>query len=232
MECNSSNKKYKLAIVLCASVLNDQGSFSELGKEKQTGDPIYIGGQIRMQAAVDIQRKVEKFIVVGGGAKERYECSDFKKVNDMKQFLCCENNIELERVIRIASEADTTGNLHAIKKLNILQNLKDKDVAIITNFYHLPRAMLMASRIFKGMDINFIPISAEAVIEKCHPSYNFYPKEFLFRIYKEISGLRDWENEIYGGKKKWGKKLEGWHAHCHKEDESQLGFLLGSSKNI
>ena len=179
-----------------------------------------------MQAAVDIQGKVEKFIVVGGGAEEKYECSDFKKVNDMKQFLCCENGIELERVIRIVSEADTTGNLYAIKKLNILQSFEGKDVVILTNFYHLPRAMLMASRIFEGMDINFIPISAEAVVGKCHPSYSFYPKEFLFRIYKEINGLRDWENETYGGKEKWNKESAKWHAHYHKEDEELLKPLF------
>ena len=226
MEEKSNKRKYDLVIVLCASAFNEYKAFDELSKDKQTGEPIYVGGQIRMQAAADIQEKVEKFIVVGGGAEEKYECSDFRKVNDMKQFLCCENGIESERVIRIVSGADTTGNLHAIKKLNILQNFKGKDVTILTNFYHLPRAILMASRIFKGMSINFIPISAEAVIEKCHPSYSFYSKEFLLRIYREINGLHDWENEIYRGKEKWNKESAKWYAHCHKEDEELLKALF------
>ncbi len=225
MDEKFNKKKYELVMVLCASPFNESKVFYELDKDKQTGEPIYVGGQIRMQAAVDIQEKIEKFIVVGGGAKEKYESSDFKKVDDMKHFLCNENGIGVERVIRIVSEADTTGNLHAIKKLNILQNFKNKDVAILTNFYHLPRAVLMASSIFKGTGINFVPISAEAVIEKCHPSYSFYPKEFSFRIYREINGLRDWENEIYGGNEKWNKESKKWYAYCHKEDKALLKLI-------
>ncbi len=225
MKEKSNKIKYDLSIVLCASAFNEYGVFDELSKDKQTGEPIYVGGQIRMQAVVDIQEKVKNFIVVGGGAERNYECSNPKKVNDMKNFLCCKNNVERQKVIRIMSEHDTIGNLHAIYKLDVLKNFKNKNVAILTNFYHLPRAMLMASHIFKGKGINFIPISAEAVIEKCHPSYSFYSKEFLLRVYREINGLRDWENEVYGGKEKWNKESAGWHAYCHKEDEDLLKIL-------
>lgn len=213
--------KYNLAIVLCASALNERNEFDEVDKDKKSGEPIYVGGKIRMQAAADFESMVKKIIVVGGGAEKKYECSNFKKVDDMKKFLCCENEIDSNRVIRILSEPDTTGNLNAIKKLKILDEFKGKKdkIVMLTNFYHLPRAMRMASDIFEGMNINFVSIAAEAVIKKCHPSYSFYPKEFLFRIYREINGLRDWENGKYKDQK---KLLKEWNAHLHKEDENNL----------
>src|SRR3972149_2101613 len=103
---------YDYVIILCPSVLNN-GKFDEL-----SSDGSYLGGQIRMQAAVDFFRtqKVNKFIVVGGGIEKKLKTEKWRKVNDMRNFLV-KNKIPKENIIRIVSKADTHGNLRAVYKV-------------------------------------------------------------------------------------------------------------------
>lgn len=192
-------RKYEIVIILCPSeskTLNNEYSYSELDEDKnEKQQMIYLGGRIRMQAAVDIWQNVSTFIVVGGNKN---------KVDDMKNYLIQEIEKEKKRgisdqipnIIRVESESDTNGNLKAIRKiLKDNEKFKKKKVWILTNFYHLLRALRFASDIFP--EKNFTPLAAEAVIQKHHPIFSLYVQEFLLRVASEINGLRDWENNRY-----------------------------------
>lgn len=203
-------KPYDIVILLCASELNQDDYFDETHiKNKNT---LYLGGQIRMDAAVDFATHVRKYFVVGGSEK---------KVSDMKNYM--ENKLDKYKIeprpniIRIKSDPDTTGNLWAVKmvlqkaqKLNVLKGR----VGIMTNFYHLPRAMRFAIDIFDGVDVHFIPIAAEAIIVRHQPTYSLHKDAFLVSVSGDINGLRDWENNEY---RKQDKK-EGWCYECLDND--------------
>ena len=80
------------------------------------------------------------------------------------------------------SDPDTIGNLWAVKlilesvqKLNLLTGR----VGIMTNFYHLPRAMRFAVDIFKGVNVTFIPLVAEAVIFRNQATYALHKDAFF-----------------------------------------------------
>ncbi len=209
---SEKDKKYNIVIVLCPSearIIKNKFFYHELVEDKQEkGQMIYLGGRVRMQAAVDIAPCTNTIIVVGGSQK---------KVNDMKGYLLQEFKkeklINPPEIIRIESEPDTNGNLWAIK--NCFQsagkiNLLEKNVGILTNAYHLLRAMRFASDIFNN--INFIPVAAESVLRKNYPEYQLHPKSFLLRTFKEIGGLKDWEEERYRDQKK-----TIWNYKCHDE---------------
>lgn len=188
-------ENFDYVIILCASELrtcvNKTGHFDELNKDEKRLVYLYVGGQIRMEAAVDVARYVQNFIVVGGSEK---------KVKDMRNFLLEELQKEIDngeitsKIIRIESEANTAGNLWAVKGWIKEYNIKflDKRVGILTNFYHLPRAMRFAKDILP--EYCFIPLAAESLINRHQSTYSFYPKEFLLQICSEIDGLKDWEN--------------------------------------
>jgi hypothetical protein len=205
------NNKYKIVVLLCASELDQNGKFIEV--ETKNGHSLYLGGQVRMQAAIDFAHNVENYIVVGGSEK---------KVNDMKTFL--ENSFHKNKIlkagepapkiIRIVSEKDTPGNLWAIKF--ILQELGKLDIftqgkiGIMTNFYHIPRTMRFATDIFKEVCANFIPICAEAVTTH-QETFSIDLPVIIARLKMEINGLSDWEQEIYNKQERLTSK--DW---CHK----------------
>ena len=208
---------YNIVIVLCPSesrTLNDEYAFYELDKDKEEIEKlIYVGGKIRMQAAVDIASRVRKFIVVGGSKP---------KVDDMKSYLEQEFTKDIKRrrlekapkVIRIESNSDTNGNLWAIKKLVEESALSQPRVAILTNFYHLLRAMRMAKDILP--DVSLLPLAAEAIVERGDPAYSTYTQEFLLRLTRETNGLRDWENGEYRDQ---DKKEAKWKAKTYDTDK-------------
>lgn len=210
---NKSDNFYDIVILLCASFLNEKGAFDELSP-----DSSYLGGPVRMRAAVDIKSKVRKFIVVGGGIEKNNDKEKWRKVNDMYNYLI-DNGIDSDKIIRIVSEADTHGNFRAIY-VCAKEILKNKRVGILTNFYHLPRALRFAKDTFVDIkDISFIPISAESVVKNIKPTYLNYWPEFLVRIFNEIKGLNDWERREYRGQ---DRPSSDWRGECHLEDKTKL----------
>jgi len=214
---------YDIVILLCASILNKNKHFDEL-----SSDSSYLGGPIRMRAAVDIKSRVGKFIVVGGGIKKDNDQEKWRKVNDMRRYLI-NQGVNSNKIIRIVSEPDTHGNFRAIftclKKQNF-KFLKRKKLGVLTNFYHLPRALRFAKDIFEKDEkenkidgISFIPICAESVAKKIIPTYLKYDLEFLVRVSNEIRGLRDWEKDKYRDQNKPFKK---WRGECYKDDKEFL----------
>ncbi len=189
-------EKFDLVIVLCPGLPRvisiREIMWPTLDPDKQVdGKMLYAGGPIRMQAAVDIQENVSKYVVVGG-SKE--------KVDAMKTFLE-QQNVPSRNIIRIESEADSNGNLHAVRRIlekyEELQKLEKRNVGILTNAYHMPRVKMMANDIFKGDGINFQWLEAESIITRYKPDFYIYPEEFQARQYHEECGIRDWRNGTY-----------------------------------
>lgn len=200
---------YDFVIILCPSFLKGN-KFDEFSP-----DGSYLGGQVRMQAAVDLYQRgvVKKLIVVGGMDNKK---GKWAKVDGMRRYLI-KNDIPKDRIIRICSQADTHGNLRAIYK-----TVKDKlkgEIGILTNFYHLPRAMRFAHDPQFKWDIKFIPICAEAVIESFPPTYLQQVPSFLVRIFSDIKGLNEWEWEKYRGQT---DKENTWEGEVYPADVKNL----------
>lgn len=184
--------KYDIVIVLCPSKKDNQGKFSEFQ------DGLYLGGETRMNAVLEIHKRSPnaEFIVVGG-YDEGKETS--KKVQDMEDFL--KENL-VENVRGIKSLPCTFHNFIAVFNTLNAEEIKSKKIGLLTNYYHLPRAFrfLVKAKEDLGLKIipSFYPISAESVV-KDFPEQNMYNREneFLLRVESERKGLRDLEDEIY-----------------------------------
>lgn len=206
--------KYDYVIILCASPLNDEGKFDEL-----SSDGSYLGGPIRMKAAVDFykSKRVNKFIVVGGGMEEKKEEKKWRKVNDMRKYLI-KNKVPKKNIIRICSKSDTHGNMRAIYK-TFKEKLKGKTVGVLTNFYHLPRAMRFAHDPQVKWNVKFIPICAESVIESVPTTYLRFVPEFLCRIFSDIQGLKNWEKGNYRNQ---NEPQKAWKGEIHPDDKELI----------
>lgn len=187
--------KYDLVIVLCPSKRDK--TFSEF-KEN-----MYLGGQTRMDAAVKLYENNHKaqFILVGG-YKKREEESD--KVDGMQQFLKEKCGQSINTLLR-PSLPCTRHNLIAIfnvwKKHKVFfDKLKSKKIGVLTNFYHLPRALRFWSELVNQGDFigipNPFPISAESITGDSGEAYIRYI-EYLLRINGEVKGLKDIEEAQY-----------------------------------
>lgn len=201
-------RKFRIIIVLCPSesrTLDNKYAYYDLEKDKQEKNTqIYLGGDVRMQAAVQIASQTEFLIVVGGSKP---------KVDDMKNFLVQEfEKIKISNIpdiIRIESDPDTLGNLWAIKKSGIKLN---DGVGILTNFYHLPRSIRISNEVFPR--IAFIPLAAESLLNMKQSTFPLFKKEFILRISREINGLSDIENGTYKNLRDKTDKKD-WEYKCY-----------------
>jgi len=179
--------KYDIVIILCPEKKDPNGDFP------QYKDGEYLGGQTRMDAAKELyykNNKVTNFVVVGGYDEDGSECS--RKTHDMKCFLT--NHCRGIKIEEIKSLPCTKHNLVAI--FNTLGNkLKGKKIGLLTNFYHLPRALRfwreLINEEFGRIPMPF-PISAESITASLSMYINH--NEYLLRLEKERLGLRDLED--------------------------------------
>lgn len=128
-----------------------------------------------------------------------------------------QNNVRSDDIIRIESDPDTNGNLHAVKK--VLTNYKKYDICIrksrqkrvgaLSNEYHRERIERFAKDILKDIELKFI--SAEDVFSTEHPN-KLFPQEFKRRKFKENNGIQDWDNKQY--RDQFRAEAE-WKARCH-----------------
>lgn len=190
--------KYNIVIVLCPS--KREGKAKKFPEFK---DGMYLGGQTRMDAAVKIYKdnKNAQIILVGGYNENSAE-SD--KVTHMKQFLeeRCGKNINIS--LR-PSLPCTRHNFIAIfnmwkKNKATFKKLKNTKIGLLTNFYHLPRALrfwseLVNQKEFAGIPTP-LPINAESITGDSSEAYIRFI-EYLFRIRSEKEGLKDIEDGQY-----------------------------------
>lgn len=184
---------YDYVVVLCPSPLNQEQEFDQVSP-----NGLYLGGQTRMQAVVNVYANaamnVRKLIVVGGGVHEADETMKWRKVKDMRRFLE-DNGVPASDIICIASEADTLGNFRALWR-EYGAMMQHKTIGILTNFYHLPRAMRIAQDAQFDWAAKLVPVCAESVIASV-TSFPLSSPGVLARIALESKGLIDWEKGRY-----------------------------------
>ena len=201
-------KKYDFIIVLCASRINN-GKFDDL--EEKNG--MYLGGDDRMKAALDLNDQTNKFIVVGGGMEKEIN-ERWLKTDDMYEYLL-NNSVDSSKIIRVASEPDTTGNMSAIYKC-LREVVNNKRVGILTNYYHIPRALRFAEDIFVEENVRFIPIIAESSVNTF--PFKYWP-QLIVRTQNEVKGLTDWNKGIYNHQ---DKPKQEWLGEINKKDLKKI----------
>lgn len=125
--CNSGDFPKQVALVLGAKVWND-GNMSDIFKDRvKTAIELYNNG------------KVEKILISGDHGQE-----DYDEVNAAKEYLL-ENNIKSEDIFLDHAGFDTYDSLYRAKQV-----FKAESLVVVTQNFHLPRAMYIADKI--GLD--------------------------------------------------------------------------------
>ena len=192
---NNKDIKYDFIIVLNADIFsnNDLMVFPNIKEGK------YLGGQVRMEAAVKIfqENKKSVFILVGGynedDGNESYRKS--KKTEDMGKFLT--KKCSGIKLCQIPSLPCTKHNLVVILNTK-KEELKTRKIALLTNKYHLPRARLFWDQLVSE-EFYDVPrpefLSAESYSD-WEGRFNFR-NEYKERLLDEIKGLVDIKNNSY-----------------------------------
>ena len=187
--------KYDIIIVLCPwTKIN--GQFPEFLNGK------YLGGQTRMDAAFQIYKKNKQaeFIIVGG-YNENSEESD--KIRDMRSFLKekCPAMMIRERPSLPCTRHNLVAIFNTWKKTP--QDLQNKKIGLLTNFYHLPRALrfwseLVTIKDFKEMRIPVpFPVCAESILRNMPADIYIRFIEYFLALEGERCGLKDIEKGEY-----------------------------------
>lgn len=204
-DTDNQKTEYDIVIVLCPAERNKLDrkfpEYDENGK--------YLGGQTRMDAAVEIYKRSPhaKFIVVGGLDKMPKDLEESVKTQDMKEYL--EEKCGAVDVERINSLPCTKHNFIAIfirwAERNV--NLNNKKVGVLTNYFHLPRSFKFLSHALVEYKIDgnpiFIPIAAESIV--CQPEIYIKSQEYLLTLKSEVEGMQAIENDKYKDGCLWRK---------------------------
>lgn len=149
-------------IILSASAKNIDGTFPNYLND------MYLGGEIRVNAAAKLLSKYPEanFIVVGGfNEKNIGIAGTSKKADDTVDFLKGSNNKASIQVVY--SLPCTHHNFVAVFNYWKNNKISPRNVGILTNEYHIPRAIkfaeLSAQSIMPDKKISFIPIAAESI---------------------------------------------------------------------
>ena len=199
---NKNKRKYDILIVLCPGNPTEKCQFPEIEHDVIHDSRVYIGGEVRMQAAVKASKETEWIILVGGSQE---------KVTCMKEYILMRlENIEKKRlekrIIRIESSPDTNGNMHAVKMaLSKLNRYKER-LWFLTNSYHIIRTRLFADEIFdfkfnKGQFLKAEKLDEKSLNRCCLTS------EKKLRKKLEKQGCLNWRNRIYRDQHKNSEKF-------------------------
>ena len=182
--------KYDKIIILSAERQDNNKRFPNFK------NGMYSGGQVRMDAAALIAKSnPSSEIIVVGGYNElgTGDLDSSEKVDEISEFLRARvPNIRLQLIYSLPC---THHNFVAVFNRWKKENLFPNNVAVLTNSYHLPRAMEFAKRcndeLLKDNMINFHPLSAEDTIgESMEQIIGKRTSEYRSRIDKERDGLK------------------------------------------
>lgn len=189
-------KQYVAVIVLAPGITQTENGKCEFSERKSTfryeveGDP----HEFRFKAAQKLYRTraCSSFILVGGTVKNKEE---ILKADVMKDRLSTHYQIPEDRLIPIRSASNTEGNaIEAVRYLSEKNVLFIDGVGLLTNFYHLPRAI---KTFIDVANLRLIPISAESVVydDEFDNIKQFYTSEGCSRI---LGDSKDSDSEIKG----------------------------------
>jgi len=182
-------------------------------------DGLYLGGQVRMSAALELScGNPETIFIATGGFDEYSEKS--AEVEDMTDFLV---RFIPNSVVGIPSLPCTRHNLVAV--FNVIgATIHKKRVALLTNFYHLPRALRhwteLAESEFPALPMPF-PVCAESVA-LFENSLHDLPA-FTRRFEREQRGMRCLEAGRYGDSC-LGKRLQAFKGVIKKHGSLLLSL--------
>lgn len=189
-------KKYSAIIILAPEITEDKKgklTFDKNGVNfnyEIEGDP----HEFRFKAAQKFYSDDNnmEFILVGGMVKKK---ENIRKADVMKDVLESRYGIPPNLLNPIQSASNTEGNAMAIKRYLSQKNETYIDnIGLLTNFYHLPRAIKTFVDI---AHLRLIPICAESIVyeEEFENIRHFYHHEGFSRI---INDIKDHHSEITG----------------------------------
>lgn len=151
-------------------------------------------GDIRLEGFAALTKLgFTKNLVIVGGNETRYE-GETPVVNRavaICEMLISDYGIEEDKVSFISSDPNTAGNVTAIKKMIELEKLNYQTCAIVSNFYHLPRAIACLN--FENMFMAVYPAEAFSFLEdknyKDRMLERFGNTALSVRMAKEIEGI-------------------------------------------
>lgn len=174
--------KYDKVFIHAAQMAKTEGEYEFLTEDKHG----FLHGEIRVEAIKVLRKqgRVKEIVVVGGPTED-----GMNKVELIA-------NMIGGKVTKLESIPSTRSNLDAIKSF---LGEGSGNNGLLTNFYHLPRAMRLAAE----KSLNLIPICAEAILltdgfhwlEKIKAWYG--QDSMLTRTLSEIQGLSRLEGENY-----------------------------------
>jgi hypothetical protein len=149
-------------IILSAAAENIDGKFPNFL------NGVYLGGEVRVKAAAKLLDEYPDtdFIVAGGyNEKNVGIAGTSKKVDDIVEFLRASNH--KAKIQEVYSLPCTHHNFVAVFNYWRNNKISPKRVGILSNEYHLPRAMAFANilspTMLPGSEITFVPLAAETV---------------------------------------------------------------------
>ena len=134
----------KIIVVPATEIRGADGHFPNFEKDKKFDRHIYVGGEVRMQAAIEAAKKYPEaeFIMLGGWALKDGEL--LSKPEDMAGFL--KENAPEVKVGIINSLPSTRSNLVAL--FNTLgEEIKEGRLIFLTNDYHIDRIQAIWSKL-------------------------------------------------------------------------------------
>lgn len=182
-----NNKASKIIVVLATEVRDEDGKFPNFEKDKQSDRRIYVGGEVRMQAAIKAAQDYPeaKFIMLGGWAEKNREL--ISKPDDMANFL--KEKVPNCHIETINSLPSTRSNLVAL--FNTLgDQLKENEVTILTNDYHEERIKAIWDKLrqdeYAGIkDPEFLTVSKLGLEEEVCKDDD----EYKLRVQREAEGV-------------------------------------------
>jgi hypothetical protein len=180
---------HKKVIVLSSGLLQADGSFPNFR------DGMYLGGQIRMAAAVRLVQKHPntEIILVGGYDKtKRGDTWISQQVIDMANFL--KQLIPTIKLTIVQTLPCTFHNFVGFINYMQARGIHQEEVDLLTNAYHLPRAQAFANQaaiqLCPEQPIRFNPLAAETILGKSIPSIvGDRMREYETRVTRERQGL-------------------------------------------
>lgn len=117
-------------------------------------------------------------IVAGGQGPDEI----IPEAQAMKKYIV-NNNINQARIFEEASSSNTLANLNNSKQIIWENNLKSENIIIVTSEYHVPRAMMIAERVFdKNTGIYAVKSETPFILFSAGITREFfaYVKSFIF----------------------------------------------------
>lgn len=172
------------------------------------GSKIALLGYLRPIAAKQayIERLAPKFLVTGGMEVDKHTGEQISRARFMADIMINKHRIPANQIIVIGKTGKTLGNVQdTVEFLKGNRQLEVCCLAILSNKFHLPRAMLFfkSNTFFKDNNIKLTSLPAESLLLRLAPAYKdeieklYNSPEMERRIRMEEQGINDFQSGNY-----------------------------------